>query len=519
MGIDSKHPLYLARENDWRKSRDTYGGEDTVKEEATKYLPATSGMIADGFGSTSTANTPGAKAYLAYLTRAVFPELLKEGVESMLGVMHHKPPTIMLPAKMEPMRERATMRNESLEMLLRRMNEEQLIAGRLGLLVDVVQVDGKPVAYLSLYKAEDVINWDEGTSDDGEPDKLTLVVIDETQEERGKDFEWNEVKKHRVLILGSIDGEGESTTYRAGVFREDNNFNDSGLSEPSVSGKTLDRIPFVFANTKDVVPTPDAPPLIGLSNLSLTIYRGEADYRQALFMQGQDTLVTIGTQGGEDAATRVGAGAEISLPLGGDAKYIGPDSQGIPEMRSALENDYTRGKEKATSLLEAVGRGAESGEALRVRVAARTASLNQIAMAGAFALQEALRIAAEWLGLNPDEVEVEPNLDFVSDTLDGQQLVHYLAAKGLGAPMSLESIHALMRSKGLTEKTWDEELEQMQKEAAEGLAADPTANDEGATDDGSPEDDPEGDEGEDDGSDDGFGKSDEDEDEGGDDDK
>ncbi len=490
MGVESKHPLYTEFNQDWAQLRDTYRGERIVKERGHAYLPPTAGMLADG--ALNGTSSSGAKAYDAYRGRARFPELVRQAVETMLGVMHHKPPTIELPKKLEAMLERATLRNESLQMLLRRINEEQLITGRLGLLLEVPDSPGPVLPYIALYQAEHIINWDDGARGNAELNSLNLVVLDESQEERINSFEWEDVKKYRVLVLGDInENEAQGTgVYSVGVFKDDGTFSQDALLEPSISGTTMDRVPFSFININDVVPTPDDAPLLGVSNLSLTIYRTEADYRQALFMQGQDTLVTIGALRGEGEAVRVGAGATIDLPLDGDAKFIGVSSEGLSELRSALENDYTRGEQRANGLLETVSRSAESGEALRVRVSARTASLNQIALTGAFGLQEILRMAATWVGADPEEVIVTPNLDFVADRLPAAELTGYMASKGLGAPISLQSIHEQMQDRGLTSLTWEEELVRLQEEADAGLPgaiAAGTEDDAGVTEAGSPE--------------------------------
>ena len=470
MSVDSRHPLYLEFDQDWKQLRDTYRGERIVKEAGFVYLPATSGMVEDGILNT---RAPGFQAYAAYRMRARFPELVKEAVEAMLGVMHHKPPVIDLPDSMEPLRESATLRNESLEMLLRRINEEQLVTGRVGILLEVPEGTGMQLPLVALYRAEHMINWDEGERDDPELESLNFVSLDESDEERIFNFEWQFVQKHRVLILGEpLENEpvGQGV-YRVGVFREQVSFSEADLVTPVVAGATLDQIPFVFINTKDIVPQPDEAPLLGLSNLTLTIYRGEADYRQALFLQGQDTLVMIGTTGSteqEGERQRTGAGATIEIAnVQGDAKYIGVNSDGLPEMRETLQNDYQTGNQKAGSLLEAVSRAAESGEALRVRVAARTASLNQIALAGAFGLQSLLRMEARWIGANPEEVVVTPNLDFVSEVLKGRDLVDLMDAKEKGAPLSTQSIHELLQARGLTELTFDEEMELLEAEKAE----------------------------------------------------
>ncbi len=435
-------------------------------------------MFADGMLNE---RATGYQAYVAYKRRAVVPDLMKDAVEAMIGVMHHKPPVIELPESMEPLREFATLRNESLEMLLRRINEEQLVTGRCGLLADIPMTPSQPTGnvkaaamtttlsdlpYIALYEAEDIINWDEGRRDGIEVENLNFVSLDETEFERDNEFEWEEQKKYRVLILGEVD-ENEPQgmgTYRVGVFREnDVTFNEEVLIEPSYRGNRLNMIPFVFVNSCDIVATPDVPPLLGISNLVLTIYRGEADYRQNLFMQGQDTLVTIGL-GEQDEQLRVGAGGRIDLPTGGDAKFIGVSNHGISEQREALENDYNRAMQKGGQLLDSTSRERESGDALKIRVAARTATLNRLALTGAFGLEQILKKIAVWIGADPEQVSVQPNLDFVDDQFKPDDLVKLISAKNLGAPIALETVHRWLQNQDMTDLEFEEEVAKIEEE-------------------------------------------------------
>lgn len=462
MAISSKHPLFSKYLEDWVLCADCYAGERAVKDKGMSYLPATSGMLADG---ARTVNSEGWNAYQAYKTRAVFHEFFAEAVETFMGMMWNKPPVIELPKALEPMRDKATVQGESLEQLLRRINEQQLVRGRLGLLADFPE---KPTTeqitpYLALYEAEAIINWDDGIREEIGYDRLNLVVLDETNEERNEDFGWQRVEKYRVLTLGKIadrNEEGEHT-YMAGI-TQGTSYDESAMIEPSYKGKKLNKLPFSFINSKDIVTQPDDPPLLGLANLSMAIYRGEADYRQTLFMQGQDTLVVIG--GDKDARYRVGAGTSINVKQGGDAKYIGVDSKGLTEMREALENDKQLAQQKAGKLADMKSGQRQSGEALKTRLGAQTATLNQIALAGAAGLEAVLKVAAEWVGANPDEVKVIPNLEFDTLLMTAQELVQMVSAKNMGAPISIETIHDNMVARGLTKKTYDEEMEAINEE-------------------------------------------------------
>lgn len=463
MNPTAVHPQYSVFQADWDTMTDCYRGERAIKERGKTYLPATPGQQADGME----VNQKGWLAYQAYKMRARFPDFVSLAVEALLGVMHRKPAEIKLPKKMEPLLEKATIRGESLQMLLRRVNTSQLVTGRVGLLADVP--DGAPadiLPYIATYEARSILNWDDQLKAE-----LLLVVLDESQFVRKDMFEWEQVRQERVLAL-------QDGVVQMGLFQE--NFDPAAMITPSIAGRTLERLPFVIVNSKDIVPDPDDPPLLGLAQLALACYRGEADYRQTLFMQGQDTLVIIG---GSDDEVRAGAGAHITVGQGGDAKYIGVTSEGLSEMRLSIENDHKQADRISGQLIAASDGQAESGDALRIRVSARTSSLNQIALAGAEGLKTLLRTMAEWVGANPDEIEVTPNLDFADEQLDGPTLVSFMTAKNLGAPWSKKSIHNQMRKRELTTMTYEEEMDEIEQESPEPMGGGDEVDD---TEEGTP---------------------------------
>lgn len=479
MSLEATHPQYDVFNVDWTTMRDLFRGERAVKAKETEYLPATPGMILDGFnGSPSEKNSLGYKIYKNYLKRAVFPEYVADAVEVLVGMMHHKEATIELPATMEALRQKATLHGESLQTLLRRINTEQLLTGRIGLLADMPEnPDPKsPLPYIASYVAESIINWDEADDMVGFS-SLNLVVLNESGFTRQDDFTWKTFKRYRVLVLGDVQENEAKGEYVMGVF--DDKASDANLSfdatrmkAPVLRGKKLDEVPFVFINTRDLISTPDESPLLGLGRLVLAIYRGEADYRQNLFMQGQDTLVTIGETNNKDPLTgeekplRVGAGSKISVDLGGDAKYIGVEGKGLPEQRTALENDRKRAETKSGQLINAKATQ-ESGEALGTRLEAQTASLNQLARTGAMGLQTILRKIAVWMGQDPEAVKVTPNLEFGDVQLQIADIDKLMDARTKGAPISKKSIHNLMKDRRMTTMSFEAEMDQIAEEDAQ----------------------------------------------------
>ena len=131
--ISDPHPDYIARRPDWVLCFDCNEGQRHIKSKTTTYLPATSGMRALGLNS----GDEGLALYEAYLIRAFFPDLMKETVRALTGILDREPANIELPDALEDMRELATPKGESLNDLLVQIHINQLLYGRLGLLLDV----------------------------------------------------------------------------------------------------------------------------------------------------------------------------------------------------------------------------------------------------------------------------------------------------------------------------------------------------------------------------------------------
>lgn len=465
MADRNEHPQYSKMAPKWVLVNDSFEGESAIKERGSSYLPYTQGQILDGADNGST--TKGAADYKAYKKRAVYPDIYTVAVQSAVGVMHRKPPTIELPEALEGMRKKATLLGESLEQLLQNINTRQLISGRLGILGDIhvnESENGQPVEefpYISMYEDLCVINWNDGAIE-GVDANLTLVVLDESGYKMDVNLQWQSEERFRYLGLVNpqdkqLDPNG---VYASAVFDESEEFTAEKFEEPNVKGERLSEIPFSFINASDISPTPSKPPLLGLADSCLTIYRGEADYRQSLFMQGQDTLVIIGAQTSnkdKQTETRTGSGSKLVLPKDGDAKYIGVSSQGLSEQRTALENDYRRAIEKSGQLTDSSSRSKESGEALKIRMSAQSATLPQIAKAGAAGLEKVLKSLAKWYGADPEAVKVTPNLEFTEQDLNGETIVKMVQAKSLGAPISDETIHEYLREKGFTSLDYETE--------------------------------------------------------------
>ena len=429
MSVTAVHPDYAAWEAQYQILGDVYRGEPAIKDAGKGYLPERAELACDE-------PVVAAERYRKYKMRARAPDYLSRAVETLAGMMHREGPSIELPARLQYLLEDATGEGESLHDVLREINAGQLLYGRSVPVLDI----GKDGPVVRIYSAPALRNWGDG-----------WAILSESHPTLDG-YEWAERTLYRVLkvedgryIVELLDSAGKA---------------EAEPQEPQYLGRPFGRLPLVAINCSDLSLSIDRPPLLGLAHDVLSIYWADADYREALAVQGNATLVVSGLlaePGAEGRPVRVGLSSMIQVEIGGDAKYAQPGDMGLAEQRQALDALHQSAQAKAGELLQ-LDQGTESGRALVTRLSARTANLRQIALSGAAGLERLLRMAAEWVGADPAEVKVAPNLDFAEPGTEPRQLVDLQMARNSGAPLSQRSVHDWMRRQGFTELSYDDEL-------------------------------------------------------------
>jgi len=195
--VNSTHPDYDTNAFDWLRARDVLAGEDAVKSAGEKYLPRLDSQSDEEF--------------LAYRKRASFFNATARSAEGFIGLIFRRPPFVKVP---EAQAGRATsavgralanflndadMLGTTLPGYAKNVVTEVVGIGRAGSLVDW-EGDVEKRAYVSLYSAEQILNWRiERVNGRNVP---TLIVLSEAFAEDSKDaFEVNFQEQIRVLKL------------------------------------------------------------------------------------------------------------------------------------------------------------------------------------------------------------------------------------------------------------------------------------------------------------------------------
>lgn len=448
--ITSKHPDYIKWSPIWDLMRDASNGEPAIKAKNEIYLPKKSGIraIKD--------RRKQQDAYDAYKFRAEFPDIVAPTIRGTAGLIHSKETTIELPKALEPLKENATADGLTLDQLHRRITSELLRCGRFGLLPGVD--DGK--FFFARYMTETIINWDE---DEG---VSNYVVLDETAMVRDPlTNKWEKEESYRECLLD------EAGRFMSRIWKK----NSDGDLVPgdedefaTVKGRNaLDFMPFVFIGSQDLTASPDEVPLQGLASLATRAYMLDADYANTLHMTSEPTPWVSGVS--KDVAPKtIGASSlwvlENDAAKAGMLEFSGP---GVDAQERAIANTLQRAVMFGAQLFQDNSRSDESGEAKKIRLNHETSTLKLISASSAQGLEKALKNAAIWAGANPEEVKVEPNMDFVDHDLSPQEITALVAGWMQGAYSKQTLFENLQRGSVIDERTkFDEEEQRIAEDAA-----------------------------------------------------
>lgn len=156
MPVDTKHSEYTAMLPRWTRCRTVVDGQDAVHAAGVRYLPKLAGQDE--------------AEYDAYKARALFYNATGRTQEGLLGMVFRKQPEVTLPGTLKPMLEDTDLAGTPVDTFIEAVTKEVIEVTRVGVLVDHPVVEGASLTvgqaqlsgirpYLSIYKAESIINW------------------------------------------------------------------------------------------------------------------------------------------------------------------------------------------------------------------------------------------------------------------------------------------------------------------------------------------------------------------------
>lgn len=464
---------YLRLRENWSFVSDCYEGTDAIKggKHSLVYLP----MLRREMEEAQKTGMKTSPHYELRKSLASYENLFRPVIDDIVGIMQKNQPAIKFgvdnddesPEEVQAIRWYGNQYNDGVTGLKHRLNFNQVLYGRYGLLLDIVTDENKlnPKFCITEYPAEKILDGEAKKERPDRPETLRWVLLDEStyifNTER-KDHE----KLYRWRVLG-LDGNGryyqtvlESTgadNYTEWLKFDLNNPPADRTFYPCFKGNYLDFIPFTVCNVNRIGFNEwQNPPYEDVAHIAVNNYQIDSIYKQALQNHATPTLVVSNAA---KESEKVYLGGVIWLKGAGanavTASLLETSGSGLSEMRGAKE--YGKSALKYSSirdLLDGAGAGA-SGEAIKLRTASGTANIAATDNAGALAIEEQLVFASIWAGATPEEAM--ERITFKADT------------SYLGSEVQLQSVVGMIQLNQQTKTLSNEALYRLIDKAVPGV--------------------------------------------------
>lgn len=383
----------------WSRIRDVLDGSDAIKGKAETYLPRLQGQTDS--------------EYRAYKLRASFFNMSSRVFSANIGMITRRTPTLDFPKAMASYLEDTSSFMSFYELFVS-LSKELLAVGSAGVLIDINDDIPTPI----MYRCESILDWTHKNRE------LTSLILAESTYE-GDSY----IDTYYHLYIS------DKGIYTVDTYKEGNE--DPVQVVPKYKGMALDFIPFVGVNTLGIDMTPVKSPILDIIDMNLSHYLTSADYEHGLHFVALPTPVFSGVT--FDSAVKLGSSEGIVLPSK-DAKayYLEFQGQGLDSLRKALQDKQSQISLFSARLQDTNTKGSEAENTVRLRYAADSASLTDIAVSTELALQKTYEYIAIWLDVDPDAIDINLNKDFLSTKLTPNELKELAKAYVDGA-MDIET--------------------------------------------------------------------------------
>lgn len=457
--IQNQNPLYVSNLPTWQKCRDAYEGQNNIKDRGTTYLPQ---------GNGQSDNT-----YKKYKARAVYYNATKRTVDGLKGAMFRNDPMIEVPSDFEEIMASIGFGGKSDIDIAQELTEECIITSRVGLMVDypnstseqremITIAEAEALGqrpYMSIYRAENIINWKFEYINNGV--KLKLVVLSEVIEAKKSDmYDIEYVTQYRALYLDPEDG-----MYKQRVYCMDGGHSIDETFMPVINGQGIDFIPFWVATPQGNEYSEIIPPVIkDLADINIAHYVNSADREQELYWAGVKMFVFPGW---EDPDNPPEVGKPISAPI--ECKPMVLQAQA----GSDIQNEMTKKEERmavlGSQIISGRGKYVESATTAQINQSGEESILASISLSISRVLEEALNFAYAWYKGNADyktedSIEYVLNKDFNSSKMTPQEVTSLVMAWQQSA-ISKNTLFANFQEGELIAKgkTFEEEEKEIQE--------------------------------------------------------
>ena len=381
----------------YRLVRACLEGEDAIKDAGSLYTPKPSAMDS--------------AAFQAYLQRAHYIGAPEATLRALLGIALRKDAVLKLPPRLQPLRLNATSDIAPFSVLIEDTVREVMSMGRCGLLLDfpASNTTALSIPHVAAFKAESILDFTTAYVDGKKV--LTKVTLASDEAFDGSDVFYE-------LCL-------EDTIYKFRRFIRDNQDDRVDVGEeviPTVGGKAMNFIPFLLVSHQGIRAEDIVPPFLALCKTSLAHFATSADRRHALHLTASPTPWIAGSVPANKVPQAIGAGALWLLPENTQVGQLEFTGAGIAAMKSEMDDLLDVMASQGARMIATQPNRNETVDTAAMRTRSELSLLHGSVVSVEAALHWLLRLAAQWVGAQPDDASIALSRDFIETTLDPKQV-------------------------------------------------------------------------------------------------
>lgn len=430
-------------QHQYRLIRDCLEGADAVKDQGQLYVPKPSAMQSQD--------------YQAYLQRGYFTGTPATALRALVGIALRKDPVIKLPSRLESWRLAAGHDNAPLSILIEQITREVLSMGRVGVLLDFPTGGTTSLTppHLTTFMAEDIEDFE--TAYVNGKKVLTKVILGADEDYDGRD-----VKYELRLDAGIYEFQ---RFYRD----EDKTRVDFGeVVVPMVNGSNLNFIPFWMISHEGLQPEDVTPPFLSLCQAAIAHLTSSCDRRTALHQVASPTPWIAGSVSADKVPTAIGSGTLWSLPEGTQVGLLEPSGNGLAEMKDELKYLENQMISLGARLLSTTINRNETHETASQRTRSELSLLHGAVVNVEAALNQMARLAATWVGANPDEAQITLSRDFIEASMDPRMIEAQMKLY-LGGMISRATLHENLQKGEVmrADVSWEDEKDRIAEDGGD----------------------------------------------------
>jgi len=434
MPVNSQSSYYKDLISSWTLMMDCIEGEDAIKNNGETYLPKLSGQDNSD--------------YEEYKERGTFYNATSRTIQGLSGAILRKPPTIKTTISQELL-DAITTNGLPLVEVIRLVIDKQIGTGYLGVLVDMPLDGGNP--YVAIYQAQDILNFQ--TTIINGASTLTMLALREVLRVPKADDPYEMEEKERIRILFLVDGIYQISLYEK---LEKAKKEEWILVEPSfaptILGKAIDFIPFVFFGALSNIPEPPKPPLLDLAKLNVKHWQITVDYYHGLHYCALPTPWATGFD--SKAKLYIGPGkAWVSENENAKCGFLEFSGAGLAAVSKAVEELESKMAVLGARLLEEQKKVGETAETMERRQASDIVTLSTIAGSCESGMTKVLFFLSMMAGKEDANAEVKLNRDYIVSKLEPAMIAELVKALQVGAISQDTFLYNLKQGEILPEDT------------------------------------------------------------------